>query len=247
MKFEDLSNTQLKKVIRNYRLHLLKELTGYTKMSRDDLITLCKKLFDIDDEKIKPKITEPIFFDIPQGRQSKAVKNKKVITLKEQKPEPKQEPKPDPKPEVDEIAISNIKEPIYRKLDINQATDMKEKYNKLFKSTLKTEEENYFKKWSVKDLFDVKEKLLSVSGNDKIFKDVVKKYNLYNLNEPNRITKKKPYKTLKEAVLSWLEENRFSMSEELRNLKNILYNLTDRILEEKQKQSQSKRQTLNNL
>jgi hypothetical protein len=136
-------------------------------------------------------------------------------------------------PEVDEMAISNIKEPIYRKLDITQATDMKEKYNKLFKSTLMTEEENYFKKWYVKDLFDVKEKLLSVSGNDKIFKDVVKKYNLYNLNEPNRITKKKPYKTLKEAVLRWLEENRFSMSEELRNLKNILYNLTDRILEEK--------------
>jgi hypothetical protein len=225
MKFEDLSDAQLKRVIKNYRLHLLKELTGYTKMSREDLINLCKKLFDIDDEKIKPKITEPIYFDIPKGKQPKAEKIKKVIMPLEIKPEPKSK--------ADEIAISNIKEPVYRKLDITQATNMKEKYNKLFKSTLKTEEENYFKKWSVKDLFDVKEKLLSVSANDKIFKDVVKKYNLYNLNEPDRITKKKPYKTLKEAVLSWFEENRFSMSEELRNLKNIIYNLTDKILEEK--------------
>ena len=43
MKFEDLTNAQLKKVIKNYRLHLLKELTGYTKLSREDLINLCKK------------------------------------------------------------------------------------------------------------------------------------------------------------------------------------------------------------
>ena len=83
MKFEDLTNAQLKKVIKNYRLHLLKELTGYTKLSREDLINLCKKLFDIDDEKIKPKITEPIYFDIPKGKQPKAEKMKKVITLKE--------------------------------------------------------------------------------------------------------------------------------------------------------------------
>lgn len=97
MKFEDLTNAQLKKVIKNYRLHLLKELTGYTKMSREDLINLCKKLFDIDDEKIKPKITEPIFFDIPKGRQPKAEKKKKVVMPIEKKPEPK--PQPTPKPE----------------------------------------------------------------------------------------------------------------------------------------------------
>jgi hypothetical protein len=88
MKFEDLSDAQLKRVIKNYRLHLLKELTGYTKMSREDLINLCKKLFDIDDKKIKPKITEPIFFDIPKGKHPKAEKMNKVITKKEKKPEP---------------------------------------------------------------------------------------------------------------------------------------------------------------
>ena len=85
MKFEDLSDAQLKKVIKNYRLHLLKELTGYSKMSRDDLINLCKKLFDIDDEKIKPKISEPIYFDIPKGRQPKVEKMKKVMKIKENK------------------------------------------------------------------------------------------------------------------------------------------------------------------
>ena len=65
MKFEDLTNAQLKKVIKNYRLHLLKGITGYSSFSREDLISTCKKFFNIDNEKIVPKVVDPIFFDIP--------------------------------------------------------------------------------------------------------------------------------------------------------------------------------------
>ena len=125
MKFEDLSNTQLKKVIKNYRLHLLKELTGYSKMSRDDLISLCKKLFDIDDEKVKPKITEPIYFDIPKGKQPKAEKIKKV-KLTRAKPEPKPEVKQEvkkPVPAVPEKIITPKDTPISK---------MDEELNKLY-------------------------------------------------------------------------------------------------------------------
>ena len=84
MKFEDLTNAQLKKVIRNYRLHLLEGISGYSSFDREKLISTCKKFFDIDDEKIKPKVTEPIFFDIPQKpaprrRVKKAVEKKAVV------------------------------------------------------------------------------------------------------------------------------------------------------------------------
>jgi hypothetical protein len=81
MKFEDLTNPQLKKVIRTYRLHLLEGITGYSSFDRDKLIKICKKFFNIDEEKITPKIIEPIFFDIPP----KPVPRKRAIKAKEVK------------------------------------------------------------------------------------------------------------------------------------------------------------------
>lgn len=85
MKFEDLTNAQLKKVIRNYRLHLLEGISGFSSFDREKLISTCKKFFDIDDEKIKPKITEPMYFDIPKERQPKVEKMKKEMKIKENK------------------------------------------------------------------------------------------------------------------------------------------------------------------
>jgi septal ring factor EnvC (AmiA/AmiB activator) len=81
MRFEDLTNPQLKKVIRTYRLHLLEGITGYSSFDRDKLIKICQTFFNIDDEKIKPKVIEPIFFDIPQ----KPVPKKRARKAKEVK------------------------------------------------------------------------------------------------------------------------------------------------------------------
>lgn len=71
MRFEDLTDQQLKQVIKSYRLHLLEGMKGYTKFGRDKLIYVCSKIFDIDDEKIKPKVTEPIYFTFPQDKRKK--------------------------------------------------------------------------------------------------------------------------------------------------------------------------------
>ena len=65
MKFEDLTNGQLKGIIRQYNHHLK---IVYSKLKRDDLLILAKKHFEIDDEKIKLKKIEPIYFDIPEKK-----------------------------------------------------------------------------------------------------------------------------------------------------------------------------------
>jgi uncharacterized protein YktA (UPF0223 family) len=68
MKFEDLSNEQLKGVIRQYNHHLK---IVYSKLKRDDLLKLIKKHFEIDDEKIQLKRIEPIYFDLPDRKTRK--------------------------------------------------------------------------------------------------------------------------------------------------------------------------------
>lgn len=93
MKFEDLTDRQLKQVIRIYRLHLLEDLKGYTKFERTKLVNLCKKLFDIDDEKIKPKVSEPIYFDFPVYK-PKAKKQPKAKPTQKEQPMQKEEVEP---------------------------------------------------------------------------------------------------------------------------------------------------------
>ena len=88
--FSDLNITQLKKVIRFYRLHILKDITGYTKNNRNELIELCEKMFHINENGISLKVSNPIVFDIPKGRvikPKKAIKPKTVIKPKKVKVE----------------------------------------------------------------------------------------------------------------------------------------------------------------
>ena len=81
--FSDLNITQLKKVIRFYRLHILKDITGYTKNNRDELIELCEKMFHINENGISLKVSNPIVFDIPKGRVIKPRKKREVQPKKE--------------------------------------------------------------------------------------------------------------------------------------------------------------------
>ena len=63
--FDDLTNQQLKSIIRQYNHHLRIPLTG---LKRDDLLKVMHKHFDIDHEKIKLKNIEPIYFDVPEKK-----------------------------------------------------------------------------------------------------------------------------------------------------------------------------------
>jgi hypothetical protein len=67
MQFEDFTNAQLKKIIRQYNHHLI--IKGYYKMSRDDLLKHVKKHMTIDNEKIMLKAYEPVYFDVPEKKQ----------------------------------------------------------------------------------------------------------------------------------------------------------------------------------
>jgi hypothetical protein len=102
MKFEDLTNPQLKKVIKNYKLHLLDGITGYSTFDREKLIRICNRFFDIDEEKIKPKVVEPIFFDIP----AKPEPRRRVIKTKEVK--------------VDNSDVINQKKKLQRNIEENE-------------------------------------------------------------------------------------------------------------------------------
>jgi hypothetical protein len=44
MKFEDLTNVQLKKILSIYKYHLLEPIKGYSKEKRDKLINICNSL-----------------------------------------------------------------------------------------------------------------------------------------------------------------------------------------------------------
>lgn len=74
MQFEDFTNAQLKKIIRQYNHHLI--IKGYSKLSRDDLLKHIKKHMTIDDEKIMLKAYEPVYFDVPESKQRKNTKKK---------------------------------------------------------------------------------------------------------------------------------------------------------------------------
>ena len=63
--FDDLTNQQLKAIIRQYNHHLRIPLTG---LKRDDLLKLMHKHFEIDNEKVQLKRIEPIYFDIPEKK-----------------------------------------------------------------------------------------------------------------------------------------------------------------------------------
>ncbi|MDR3666737.1 MAG: hypothetical protein P4L35_07840 [Ignavibacteriaceae bacterium] len=76
--FDDLSTSQLKQVIKNYRLHLLHDITGYTKQHRQELLQICEKMFHIDKDGIRLKVNEPIKFEIPKGRKKALVQQTKV-------------------------------------------------------------------------------------------------------------------------------------------------------------------------
>ncbi len=82
--FSDLSIAQLKKIIKLYRSHILKDITSYIKKEKNELITLCEKMFQIHENSISLKTSEPIQFDIPKGKNEVKAKNivkqiKKII------------------------------------------------------------------------------------------------------------------------------------------------------------------------
>ena len=83
--FDDLTNQQLKSIIRQYNHHLRIPLKG---LKRDDLLKVMHKHFDIDDEKIKLKNIEPIYFDVPEKKTYK--RKVKKVEPKVKKVEPKE-------------------------------------------------------------------------------------------------------------------------------------------------------------
>jgi hypothetical protein len=87
VKFEDLSITTLKQIIRNYRMHLLFDIKDYTKKSREELVELCNNMFNINDKEITLKAHKPMTFILPEKKLKKEKKKpkKKVIEEKEQK------------------------------------------------------------------------------------------------------------------------------------------------------------------
>ena len=59
MKFEDLTNAQLKTIIRNYNNHLKIKISELKK--RDQLLSKVKEHFEINDNQIKLKNIEPMY------------------------------------------------------------------------------------------------------------------------------------------------------------------------------------------
>ena len=70
--FDDLTNQQLKAIIRQYNHHLK---IVYSKLNRDELLKIIHKHFDIDERqgKIQLKRIEPIYFDVPEKKTYKRV------------------------------------------------------------------------------------------------------------------------------------------------------------------------------
>ena len=64
-KFDDLSTAQLRRVIKFYRIHMLYDIQSYTKKSRDELLEICSKMFNISNEGIELKRKEPLKFAVP--------------------------------------------------------------------------------------------------------------------------------------------------------------------------------------
>jgi hypothetical protein len=137
MKFEDLTNQQLKKILSIYKYNLLEPIKGYGKEKRERLIQLCTDLLIIDNEKIKPKVIEPITFDIPPKptrRRRKVVEKteKKEVEKPEkkevEKPEKKEVEKPEKK-EVEKQEKNNIENKVYI-LDVKEGNEIiKELHN----------------------------------------------------------------------------------------------------------------------
>jgi hypothetical protein len=69
MKFHDFTNTELKHILRNYKKHL-PHIT-YSKKNRDELIEMCERHLEIDENKIKIKQIHISSFDFPEKKQSK--------------------------------------------------------------------------------------------------------------------------------------------------------------------------------
>ena len=72
--FDDLTNQQLKAIIKQYNHHLK---INYSKMNRDELLKVIHEHFDIDHEKIKMKRIEPIYFEVPEKKTRKKQSEKK--------------------------------------------------------------------------------------------------------------------------------------------------------------------------
>ena len=144
MKFEDFSKTVLKKIIRTYRLHLLEPFKGYTKFEKEQLVNICNKLLIIDNEKIKPKVSEPIYFDFP-------VDKRKTKKAPAKKTPAKQQPE---KINTDnEVTDNEVKEEIKKQQKI--LDELTAEYEPIEKRRSKKEEElknEYKKKFGYDDL-----------------------------------------------------------------------------------------------
>ena len=82
MKFEDLTNAQLKQIISRYNKHI--KISNYSKLVRDDLLKLVNKHFKIDKNIISLKHIEPFNFDVPTKKKAKPkakVKPKEKVKL----------------------------------------------------------------------------------------------------------------------------------------------------------------------
>lgn len=80
--FNDLTLTQLKKVISNYNIHYA--IKSYSKKKHSELVDICNNIFHIDEQGIRPKNMNPIIFTIP----TKKVVAKKPKAIKQVVQEP---------------------------------------------------------------------------------------------------------------------------------------------------------------
>lgn len=74
MNFSDLTNAQLKKIIRYFNHH--KIVKGYSKMTRDELINHCQKHMTIVGNMIKLQAGEPLSVAFPKLTKKKAAAKK---------------------------------------------------------------------------------------------------------------------------------------------------------------------------
>jgi len=74
--FNDLTLTQLKKVISTYNIHYA--IKSYSKKKHNELVDICNNIFNIDEQGIRPKNMAPITFAIPPkkvvAKKPKAIK-----------------------------------------------------------------------------------------------------------------------------------------------------------------------------
>ena len=149
--FNDLTLTQLKKVISNYNIHYA--IKSYSKKKHSELVDICNNIFHIDEQGIRPKNMNPIIFTIP----TKKVVAKKPKAIKQVVQEPIVEVPPKimkavvKKPKVKELTTFEQINPdnLY---NIKDENDLNKKERERFDTLMYTAETT-----THKDLYSVEE------------------------------------------------------------------------------------------